>query len=154
METRTRGKGTIDHGLQGSVRTLDDVNPTRLSKRSQAVPLQFLLDFLHYLYNYYIVCALLSHTYHVIHHVTSCDITLWHPVMWLWLVWHLWCDTFPHSLLCSKSKIKEKKKKENINNNLVVLLSHDNYSYYQPWSDNEWLVDEMMVMWDEDITMQ
>jgi len=40
METQTRGKGTIDHGLQGSVGTLVDVNPTRLSKQSQAVPLQ------------------------------------------------------------------------------------------------------------------
>ena len=34
------------------------------------------------------------------------------------------------------------------------------YSYYQPWSDNKWLVDEMMamrdkmLMQDEDITMQ
>ena len=35
------------------------------------------------------------------------------------------------------------------------------YSYYQPWSDNEWLVDEMMAMQEEalmarneDITMQ
>jgi len=35
------------------------------------------------------------------------------------------------------------------------------YSYYQPWSDNEWLVDEMIVMREEmlmvqneDITMQ
>jgi len=34
------------------------------------------LDFLHYLYNYYMVCALFSHTYHVTHHVTSCDVTL------------------------------------------------------------------------------
>ena len=40
METRTRGKGTIDCELQGSVGTLADANPTRLSKRSQAVPLQ------------------------------------------------------------------------------------------------------------------
>ena len=40
METRTREKGTIDRRLQGSMGTLDDVNPTRLSKRSQAVPLQ------------------------------------------------------------------------------------------------------------------
>ena len=35
-----------------------------------------------------------------------------------------------------------------------------NYSYYQPQSDNEWLVDEMMamqdkmLMQDKDITMQ
>jgi len=28
------------------------------------------------------------------------------------------------------------------------------YGYYQPWSDNEWLVDEMLVLVDEDITMQ
>jgi len=39
IETRTRGKGTIDRGLRGSVGTLDDVNPTRLSKRSQGCPL-------------------------------------------------------------------------------------------------------------------
>ena len=36
-----------------------------------------------------------------------------------------------------------------------------NYSYYQPWFDNEWLVDEMLAMreemliiQDKDITMQ
>ena len=29
-----------------------------------------------------------------------------------------------------------------------------NYNYYQPWSDNEWLVDEMLAMLDEDIIMQ
>ena len=40
METQTRGKGTIDCGLRGSMGTLDDMNPTRLSKQSQAVPLQ------------------------------------------------------------------------------------------------------------------
>ena len=45
METRTRRKGTIDRGLQGSVGTLDDMNPTRLSKQSQAVPLQIALSF-------------------------------------------------------------------------------------------------------------
>jgi len=28
-----------------------------------------------------------------------------------------------------------------------------NYNYYQPWSDNEWLVDKMMAMLDEDIIM-
>ena len=39
IETRTRGKGTIDRGLQGSMGILDDVNPTRLSKRSQGCPL-------------------------------------------------------------------------------------------------------------------
>jgi len=57
------------------------------------------------------VCALLSHAYHVTCHVTlSCE-----------------CDTFLHSLLCSKSKIKEKEKekKRNINNDLAILPSHD-----------------------------
>jgi len=39
METRTRGKGTIDRGLQGSVGTLADANPTKLSKRSRGCPL-------------------------------------------------------------------------------------------------------------------
>ena len=34
------------------------------------------LDFLYYLYNYYIVCALFSYAYHVTHHVTSCDVML------------------------------------------------------------------------------
>jgi len=34
--------------------------------------IEFLLDFLYYLYNYYIVCALPSHAYHV----TSCHVTV------------------------------------------------------------------------------
>ena len=37
----------------------------------------------------------------------------------------MWHNTFLHSLLCSKSKIKEKKKKRNINNDLAVLPSHN-----------------------------
>jgi len=28
------------------------------------------------------------------------------------------------------------------------------YNYYQPWSDNKWLVDKMLAMLDENITMQ
>jgi len=27
------------------------------------------------------------------------------------------------------------------------------YDYYQPWSDNEWLVDKMMALMNEDITI-
>jgi len=27
------------------------------------------------------------------------------------------------------------------------------YNYYQPWSDNEWIVDEMLAMLDKDIIM-
>jgi len=37
---------------------------------------EFLLDFLYYLYNYYMICVLLSHAYHVIHYVTLCDVML------------------------------------------------------------------------------
>ena len=41
----------------------------------------------------------------------------------------MWHNTFPHFLLCSKSKIKEKEKKRNINNDLAILPSYDtNYS--------------------------
>jgi len=28
-----------------------------------------------------------------------------------------------------------------------------NYSYYQPWSDNKWLVEEIMAIRDKDITI-
>ena len=42
--------------------------------------------------------------------VTSCHVTV--------TIWHLWCDTFLYSLLCSKFKIKEKKKKRNINHHV------------------------------------
>jgi len=88
------------------------IKPTALcSAIDKENSIEFPLDFLHYLYNYYMVCALFSHTYHVTHHVTSmwCDtVTSCHVTV---TVWHLWRDTFPHFLLCSKSKIKEKKKK-------------------------------------------
>ena len=49
METQTRGKGTIDRGLRGSMGTLDDMNPTRLSKQSQGCSLTVLatLSFSH-----------------------------------------------------------------------------------------------------------
>jgi len=84
------------------------IKPTApLSVFDKENSIEFLLDSLYYLYNYYMVCVVLSHAYHV----TSCDVTLWLPVMWLWLCDTLWHDTFPHFLLCSKSKIKEKKRK-------------------------------------------
>ena len=38
--------------------------------------IEFLLDFLHYLYNYYMVYVLSSYAYHVTDHVISCDVTL------------------------------------------------------------------------------
>jgi len=44
METRTRGKGTIDCGLRGSVGMLANANPTRLSKQSQGCPLTVKLE--------------------------------------------------------------------------------------------------------------
>jgi len=36
----------------------------------------------------------------------------------------------------------------------IVMNIEWDYNYYQPWSDNEWLVDEMMAMLNEDIIMQ
>jgi len=35
----------------------------------------------------------------------------------------------------------------------VIYIKWD-YGYYQPWSDNEWLVDEIMALLNKDITMQ
>ena len=65
------------------------IKPTALrSAIDKENSIEFSLDFLHYLYNYYMVCALFSHAYYVTHHVTLCDVMLWLPVMWLWL-----CDT-------------------------------------------------------------
>jgi len=99
--------------------------------------MEFPLDFLHYLYNYYMVCALFSHTYHV----TSCDMILWLPIIWLW---HLWHDTFLHSFLCSK--FKRKKKKRNINNDLAILPSH-NKSGISSWKC--WPLSASKVQWPE-----
>jgi len=51
------------------------IKPTALcSVIDKENSIEFLLDFLHYLYNYYMVCALLSHAYHVTHCVMSCDV--------------------------------------------------------------------------------
>jgi len=85
------------------------------------------IDFLHYLYNYYIVCVLFSHIYYMTYHMISLDvITVTSCYMTMTM-----CDTFPHSLLCSKSKIKgkEKKRKRKINNDLAILPSHDTRTY-------------------------
>ena len=49
------------------------IKPTALcSVIDKENSIEFLLDFLYYLYNYYMVCALYSHAYHV----TSYDVTL------------------------------------------------------------------------------
>jgi len=37
--------------------------------------------------------------------------------------------------------------------NYIMNIEWD-YGYYQPWSDNEWLVNKMMALLNEDITMQ
>jgi len=36
----------------------------------------------------------------------------------------------------------------------IVMNIEWDYNYYQLWSDNEWLVDEMIAMLNEDIIMQ
>jgi len=53
------------------------IKPTApLSVFDKENSIEFPLDFLHYLYNYYMVCALFSHAYHMTHHVTLCNVTL------------------------------------------------------------------------------
>jgi len=63
-----------DVGSSSNVRLANskaEIKPTApLSAFDKENSIEFLLDFLHYLYNYYMVCALLSHTYHVTYHVT------------------------------------------------------------------------------------
>jgi len=61
--------------------------------------MKFPLFFVYYLYNYYMVCALLSHTHYVTCHVTlvtslscdTCDVTLFHT---------------PSYVVSSKEKVK------------------------------------------------
>ena len=36
----------------------------------------------------------------------------------------------------------------------AVMNIRWDYSYYQPWSDNEWLVDKMLAMQEEMLTTQ
>jgi len=49
------------------------IKPTALcSALDKENSIEFPLDFKHYLYNYYMVCALFSHVYHV----TLCDVIL------------------------------------------------------------------------------
>jgi len=51
------------------------IKPTALlSAFDKENSIEFPLDSLHYLYNYYMVCALLSHAYHVTYHVIPYDI--------------------------------------------------------------------------------
>ena len=46
------------------------LNPLQVQVNKENL-MEFLLDILYYLYNYYMVCALISHTYHVIlSHIT------------------------------------------------------------------------------------
>ena len=41
-----------------------------------------------------------------------------------------------------------------LNKGDYVMNIEWDYSYYQPWSDNEWLVDEMIAMWEETLMAQ
>ena len=46
------------------------------------------------------------------------------------------------------------KNESNFSKMVSVMNIEWNYNYYQPWSDNEWIVNEMLALLDEDITMQ
>jgi len=72
--------------------------------------MEFLLDFLYYLYNYYMVCVLSSHIHHVTSHVTLCDIMWYDPV----ISYHVTvtCDTCDLILSCTSFCIVSPKEKE------------------------------------------
>ena len=36
----------------------------------------------------------------------------------------------------------------------IIINIEQDYNYYQLWSDNKWLVDEILALLDKDITMQ
>jgi len=36
----------------------------------------------------------------------------------------------------------------------MKFVTEWDYDYYQPWSNNEWLINKMLAMLDKDITMQ
>ena len=77
----------------------DDLN-TLLIWVNKENSIEFLLFSIHYLYNYYMVCALLSHTYHVTYHVMwQCDFLLYDCNYVTLVTWH-----FPVLLLYSKYK--------------------------------------------------
>ena len=67
--------------------------------------MEFSLDFLYYLYNYYMVCALSSHTHHVTSHVIPYD-TLFHVT-----VTYNTCDM---TLSCTSSCIVSPKRKSKV----------------------------------------
>jgi len=46
------------------------------------------------------------------------------------------------------------KNESNFSKMVSVMNIEWNYNYYQPWSDNEWIVNEMLALLDEDITIQ
>ena len=56
---------------------------------------------------------------------------------------------------CSKHFSKKYRERTTLfySREYVMNIEWD-YNYYQPWSDNEQLVDEMLAMLDEDIIMQ
>jgi len=96
--------------------------------------IEFPLDLLHYIYNYYVAMLFISHGLHVTHQLTS----LSHAVTPLWCdhfcdYCHTFCDSvtitwyFPHSILVIKEK--KRKRKEKLNNDLAVLPSHDTSVY-------------------------
>jgi len=66
--------GTCDVKSSSNIRLANSkarIKPTApLSAFDKENSIEFPLDFLYYLYNYYMVCALLSCTYHVTYHVT------------------------------------------------------------------------------------
>jgi len=59
-----------------------------------------------------------------------------------------------HSHPCSNKEIITQNNERSTQDTSGVMNIEWDYNYYQPWSDNERLVDEMLAMLDEDIIMQ
>jgi len=66
---------SVDIRLSCSDLAKDDLDTLQVQVDKENL-IEFLLDSLYYLYNYYMVCALLSHTHHVTCHVTPYDMIL------------------------------------------------------------------------------
>ena len=118
------------------------IKPTApLSAFNKENSIEFSLDLLYYIYNYYHGYAPCLPQSSGDPFVTSCDCDLWlHCDMTiLWLLSHL-CDSVTSHviipMLYLSNKRKEKKKKRNINNDLAVLPSHDTKALISSYPHN------------------
>jgi len=59
-----------------------------------------------------------------------------------------------HSMVLATLKITRFKVQNSLLRATYTVMNIEwDYGYYQPWSDNEWLVDEILALLDENIMM-